>query len=408
MRRLLISAYACEPHRGSEPGVGWNWILELSKRNYCHVVTRSNNRESIEAWFNSNEHSNITFHYYDLCWCFRYIKKKFKLTLFYYIFWQLCVLPKYLRLSYRHSFDCTLHLTFGSIWLPTTLPFVPIPFIVAPIGGGEGVPKSFIRDLPLKSKIPQVLRYALRFIHMVSPLFLFTTIRAKIIFVRTEQTKRFFPPVFHKKCYCLLETAMPKYIFDFEKKWLENTKASNKLKIITTGRLIPFKNVMVLLESINQISIPYSLTVIGSGSESRNIKNFLKKNNLLEHVTLVDELNHVEVLRLLELSELFVFPSLREGGSWALMEAMAVGLPSICLNWTGMGVITTDSTSVYLGGNSNTELREELKEKIEYLYKNYDRLEYLGTNARKRIRNNFTWENLIQEFEQVVNRTLSN
>ena len=406
MKRLLVSAYACEPHRGSEPGVGWNWILELSKGNKCHVVTRSNNRQSIESWLNDQKRRDITFHYYDLPWFFRFVKKKYNLTHFYYILWQLCVLPKYLRLSHKFRFDYTLHLTFGSIWLPTTLPFVPIPFIVAPIGGGEGVPKSFIRDLPMKSRIPQVLRYSLRYLHMISPLFLFTSFRAKLIFVRTEQTKRFLLPFFHKKCYCLLETAMPEYILDFGKKWLNRTKESNELKIITTGRLIPFKNVMVLLESINQVSIPCTLTVIGSGSESKKIKSFIKKNNLQDQVTVIDKLEHKEVLKLLELSELFIFPSLREGGSWALMEAMAVGLPTICLNWTGMGVITTESTSIYLKGNSNSELIEELIEKIEYLYDNYDHLEYLGTNARKRISNSFTWKNLIQEFEDVTNSIL--
>ena len=29
--KILLSAYACEPNKGSEPNVGWNWALGLKK-----------------------------------------------------------------------------------------------------------------------------------------------------------------------------------------------------------------------------------------------------------------------------------------------------------------------------------------------------------------------------------------
>ena len=33
----------------SEPGGGWNWVLELSRRGYnVFVITRANNKENIE------------------------------------------------------------------------------------------------------------------------------------------------------------------------------------------------------------------------------------------------------------------------------------------------------------------------------------------------------------------------
>ena len=48
----------------------------------------------------------------------------------------------------------------------------------------------------------------------------------------------------------------------------------------------------------------------------------------------ISEIKRNEVLTKLSKADIYLFPSLREGGSWALMEAMAVGLPVICLNWT--------------------------------------------------------------------------
>ena len=49
MKKILVSAYACEPGKGSEPGVGWNWVNGYAERGYeVHVITRANNKMAIE------------------------------------------------------------------------------------------------------------------------------------------------------------------------------------------------------------------------------------------------------------------------------------------------------------------------------------------------------------------------
>jgi len=64
--KLLLSAYACEPSKGSEPGVGWNWTQALFRRGYdVHVITRSNNRSDIESAY-KGQSPPITFYYHDL------------------------------------------------------------------------------------------------------------------------------------------------------------------------------------------------------------------------------------------------------------------------------------------------------------------------------------------------------
>ena len=60
MRTILISAYGCEPLKGSEAGVGWNWILQMAKTNYLHVITRANNQDSIEAHLPQDVKDRIT------------------------------------------------------------------------------------------------------------------------------------------------------------------------------------------------------------------------------------------------------------------------------------------------------------------------------------------------------------
>src|SRR2546422_2131365 len=45
--KILISAYACEPGEGSEPGVGWNVAVEAARRHEGWGITRANNRRGV-------------------------------------------------------------------------------------------------------------------------------------------------------------------------------------------------------------------------------------------------------------------------------------------------------------------------------------------------------------------------
>ena len=68
--KVLLSAYACEPGKGSEPGVGWTWVCGLAGQVQLTVLTRSNNRDPIEAEIASLPHDHplhgVRFLYHDL------------------------------------------------------------------------------------------------------------------------------------------------------------------------------------------------------------------------------------------------------------------------------------------------------------------------------------------------------
>ena len=74
--KIFVSAYACEPDKGSEIGVGWHWVLEMSRYFDLWVLTRKSNQKNIESWIHENPiYSNIVFIYYDLPYYLRFWKK---------------------------------------------------------------------------------------------------------------------------------------------------------------------------------------------------------------------------------------------------------------------------------------------------------------------------------------------
>ena len=91
--KVLMSAYACEPNKGSEPGVGWNWALHMSKEYEVYVITRLNNKEIIEEYLKKNPIEHIHFYYHDCSKFKRKIKRIPNGIFVYYKMWQKETLP---------------------------------------------------------------------------------------------------------------------------------------------------------------------------------------------------------------------------------------------------------------------------------------------------------------------------
>ena len=49
MLSILINAYACSPNMGSEPGMAWNWCINLAKHCELYIITEGEFRDKIEA-----------------------------------------------------------------------------------------------------------------------------------------------------------------------------------------------------------------------------------------------------------------------------------------------------------------------------------------------------------------------
>lgn len=88
-QKIFISAYACEPGLGSEIGVGWHWVLEMSKYFELWVLTRRSNQHTIEPWIAEHpKYSHIHFLYFDLPKWARFWKKGLRGVRTYYNIWQ--------------------------------------------------------------------------------------------------------------------------------------------------------------------------------------------------------------------------------------------------------------------------------------------------------------------------------
>lgn len=393
MLRILVSAYGCEPEKGSEQGVGWHWVLEMARSHQLWVLTRTNNRSAIEAALPPQFVERITFIYYDLPSRWRRLKRREKGLYVYYAFWQWGAYRLARGLAERIQFDYCQHLTFGSMWMPTFFYKLPIPFIWGPIGGGECVPFCGVSTLPWRGRIAEYGRRLLIRLAFLNPLFFPPARAARAIITRTEDSRAVFPSKMQSRIWTILETG----IGEAQLKAYHAPRAHatvDHVRLIYTGRLVAVKNVSMAINAFAAACEEWpamQFDIVGDGPLRRDLGALVRKLGVGDRVIFHGAVSHDMVLRTLEASDIFLFPSLKEGGSWSLMEAMAAGLPVICLDTTGMHLITDEASAIRVSPNTVREMTRQMTAAIVRLARSPEERRVMGAHAQHRLQDEFQW-----------------
>ena len=187
-RNILVSAYACEPGRGSECEIGWRLVHELAKSNCVWVITRANNKAVHDEVFSKQTKPlNLHFVYYDLPLWARWYKKGKRFFLLYYFLWQIGTIFESWRLLDDQQIDVAHHLTGGMDWMPSGLAFLRLPFVWGSVGS-ENIHPVILATLPFKVRVKEKLRRVLRYCcRELNPLVRITGNKAQIILSHTPQ-----------------------------------------------------------------------------------------------------------------------------------------------------------------------------------------------------------------------------
>jgi len=230
---------------------------------------------------------------------------------------------------------------------------------------------------------------------------------AQVILARTKDTAKLIPDRYASKVRVMLETAMVDELLASPVR-PDTDESNNALRVIYTGRLVAFKNFSAALNAIARAKdkgLNLHFVVVGDGPLRSSLEALSRKLGIAEQVEFRGPLSHDEVFVALRNSDVYLFPSLREGGVWSLMEAMSIGLPTICVNTSGMEVITDDTSAIRIEPASQQQMIEDFAQALGQLARSPSQRRQLGDNARKRIEEHFLWRHkgdfMISLFEEL-------
>jgi len=396
--KVLVSAYACEPNKGSEPGVGWNWSKQTARFTEAWVITRENNREVIEEELQRNPIPNLHFVYVDLPKWMRFWKKGGRGVRTYYCLWQIAAYKKAMELQASIRFDLAHHVTFVNDWLPSLFSFLSLPFVWGPIGSHPPFPRTFHPNL--RSFLLENARLLLQnVLRCCNPFFYMALLKANRIIVIDKNTPKRFPFNILPPRKFISELAIAA---DYPKDHKDPAKDRGSISVISVGRLIYIKGAHLALKAFAAASrkVPnITLKIIGDGMERRSLEDLAQREGLIDRVAFLGNVEREVVLGEMSESDIFLFPSF-EGGGMVVLEAMAAGLPVVCLDYGGPGQIVTDECGIKVKPLNPEQTITHLADALLKLASDPELRKRMAEAGKKRVEQCYTWQrkkNFIQE-----------
>lgn len=343
-KRILLSAFACNPYVGSDAEVGWQWASQLSKRGHdVTVVTRRIHQKDIEKYVGeTGECSSVAFEYVDIEWLDPVTKLISRRNHIYYYFWQWVAYRQARKLHRVKPFNLIHHVTWVNFRQPSFMGLVGAPMYFGPVAGGDEIPRGYITSFAPKQKIVEAFRNLMNALVRFDPLMRLTYARAERVFFTSDAHLTRVPGFVRKKAQTELaigcdmpeRTDMPAF----------SQRQGNRLLFV--GRCIGWKGMDIGLQVFAQIRSKrpdVTLTVIGDGIERVRWAKAARQLGVDDAIEWRGWLPKAEVMQLYSEFDVFFFPSLRDSGGFVVLEALQQGLPVACFKLGGPGVLVNDS-----------------------------------------------------------------
>lgn len=350
--KVLISAFACEPGKGSEPGVGWNIASQLAKHHDVTVITSIEHRDHTLRYMREHGLTELPFriHYHGSALLNR-IMVRIPHHLGYNLYalcWYRTVGKVMRKLNREHHFDLAHHLTWATFKYYDPICELGIPYVIGPVGGGEMAPKGFDEYYsPLNSLMERIR--ALHFRRMCGNRRIRNMLDgASRIVATTPETASAIRRITSTNCMVMQAIGVDEHQIASASETgggaarSRNLTASDTVNVLFLGEMKYWKGIDVLIRTAFHLARVFTGTdfhfnIVGGGHDIQEFRNKVKALSLETMFTFYGRVNHDTALAMYADNDIFFYPSYHDSGALVVYEAMANRLPVLVLNTGGPG-----------------------------------------------------------------------
>ncbi len=185
------------------------------------------------------------------------------------------------------------------------------------------------------------------------------------------------------------------------------------VEIVTVARLTIKKGVEYAIRAVAKlakIKPNLNYTIVGNGPQKENLQQLIQELGLDDIVTLVGSKHQQEVIEILKNSDIMLAPSVttkngdREGIPVAFMETMAMGLPVISTEHSGIPELIENGVSGFLVPERDVD---GLAEKLNYLVENPEIWKNMGAAGRTFVEENYNIDKLNDKLVEIYSSLVS-
>lgn len=399
--RMLLVAEAANPEWASVPLVGWSLASAIAAQTDAHIVTHFRNRD---AFLRAGLVEGRDFTAIDTGWLERALWQAAKrlglgerggwtvlaaMTSILYPYFERQVWKAFGDRIRAGEFDVVHRITPV---MPTATGALAercrkagAPFILGPINGGAPWPKGFA---DLRAKEREWLSMV-RGIYRLNPMWRRMLKASNVILCGSRFALSGIPERYRDKALLMPENGIDPSRFTR----VAVQDGTRPLRACFIGRLVPCKAVTLAIEAAAPFlaSGQMRFDIIGDGPEREELEAQVAAADLGKAVTFHGWLDHRQVQDVAVQSRILLFPSIREFGGGAVLEAMALGLVPVVVDYAGPGELVDDQVGFKVPIAGPEQIVADLRALLGNLTSDPTILVKKAAAARERIRREFLW-----------------
>ena len=413
-RNILIAAYACNPKRGSEEAVGWNWVQTIARRHSVTVLTAAYHERDIREACDPSANPRFVFvphrpWHYAPTPAWRRIESSIAKPIMNlaYVSWQREAYGIARALIAHERFELVHQLTYVGFRFPGHLHKFGLPFVWGPIGGLENTAWGLLpamgpsgavyyagRNL-INSAQRQFLRSPHRAAHAAGP----------GLIAATESIARELKALYGTDSTVISEVIAPLELSPLVP--LERC-ADEPLRVVWSGQHLPGKALNLLLQALALVpaGVRLEVHILGDGLMGPRWQALAKRLGVEGRCVWLGQLPRLQALEIMGAAHVLAITSLKDLTSTVLLEGLALGLPVICPDHCGFSGVVTDACGVKVDAHSARRLVAGMAEGLAQLERDEPRRRRMAACALVRARA-FSAEALSRKIEEVYARVLT-
>lgn len=408
MISILINAYACAPNMGSEPGMAWNWCINLAKHCELHIITEGEFRDKIETILPTLPQGKNMHFYYNpvsdeirkMCWNqgdWRFYK--------YYKEWQWKTYLMAKDICQKVHIDILHQLNMIGFREPGYLWNIPnIPFAWGPIGGLKQFPTAYLKGCSIKMRlfyhIKNIINIAqIKYDKRVNKAFN----RADLLISSIPDSHKSIKKYKGLNSIIIPETGC----FEVQENIIKNFNDEN-LHIIWVGKFDFRKQLPLALQILKKTQNPkLHLDIYGTGNDKQvqEVYDLAERLQLNQSVTWYGNQPNKIVIEAMKKAHIFLFTSISEDTSTVVLEAVSNQLPVVCFDTCGMGYVINEKIGKKISLSTPQQSIVDFAKVLNELEKNRDLLKEMSKNCKER-QCELSWEKKAQQMIELYKKIL--
>ena len=407
--KILVNCYACSPYKGSEPGMGWNFVSSLAHHNELHIITESKFKKDIDKYFDEHPEEKEYYNFY-------FIEKERHKKLrkiwppsyyWFYKKWQKEAYKLASRLIDKERFDIIHQLNMVGYREPGYLwKIKDIPFVWGPIGGFNITPWNMLPSMGLYGIVFYGCRNAINLWQMhTMQRVKKAMMRANAIIAATQDCKDAIKRLYGKDSTIISEVGL----VGKEKTDITIRKDNEPLRICWSGQHTPGKSLNLLIEAMGKIKdANIELHVIGKGRETGKWQKKAKALGV-NNIVWYGWIERSRALSIMKESHVFIITSMCDLTSTVILEALSFGLPVVAMDHCGFSNVLDSNCGIKIPVTCKSQITDDLANAIIKLESDEQGRMKLSEGAILRAKD-FAWEEkartLDNIYKQIANETL--